>query len=210
MIFIIGTLIKEWTEFLSGAVAALAAVAAVGRWVISVIEKRNKAQLADALNSWFYHQIRENLTLAAERAGTHRTRVIDIKFLHPEALIRLPVVLDEWLTVLPGCDIMGDQFGADRTTYFLRTDNTARIRRHTHEGAESVRVIIGTMRDLATGTVYKPGDVWEIPAGVIHSVHFEAPEDGSSHGLFMITVEPPLPNPAQVLLQLDGLMSLAG
>ncbi len=202
--------LSGWGTFLAGAGSAVLACIAVGKWVISVIEKRNKKQITEALDSWYFRKVKETLVSAADRAGPHKTRVIDIKFLNPDALIRLPVILDEWLTVLPGCDIMGDQFASDYTSYFLRSENTARIRRHTHEGAESVLVVRGSMRDLATGTVYREGQTWNIPSGIVHSVVFEAPEDNSSHGLFMITVTPPLPTSAQVLLQLDGLAALAG
>lgn len=178
--------------------------------IIKVIEKRNKKQITEAIDSWYFRKVKEALMSAADRAGPHKTRVIDIKFINPEALIRLPVILDEWLTVLPGCDIMGDQFAETHTSYFLRAEGTARIRRHTHDGAESVLVIKGVMRDLATGHEYHANEVWDIPAGIVHSVVFEAPADNSSHGLFMITVTPPLPTSAQVLLQLDGLATLAG
>lgn len=177
---------------------------------VKIIESRNGKQIVAALDSWYFEKVKEALTSAADRAGPHKTRVIDIKFIATGELIRLPVIIDEWLTVLPGCEIMGDQFSGEQTVYFLRVENTARIRRHTHEGAESVLVIKGSMRDLQTGTVYRAGDTWDIPAGIVHSVVFEAPEDNSSHGLFMITVTPPLPTSAQVLLQLDGLASLAG
>lgn len=200
----------DWGTFLGGAAAMLAIVIPVIMRVIKVIEGRNKVQITEALDSWYFTKVKEALVSAADRAGPHKTRVIDIKFLNPVALVRLPVILDEWLTVLPGCDIMGDQFTGEHTTYFLRCENTARIRRHTHEGAEAVLVVKGSMRDLHTGTVYQAGETWNIPAGIVHSVVFEAPEDNSSHGLFIITVTPPLPTSAQVLLQLDGLASLAG
>lgn len=199
--------LADWGQFLAGAAAMLVVIAP---FMVKVIERRNKVHLMEALDATFFNQIKEVLIQRAERAGPHRTRVIDIKFMVPEALIRLPVILDQWLTVLPGCEIMGDQFASDKTTYFLRCDNTARIRRHTHDGAESVLVIKGCMRDLATGKLYAEGQTWDIPAGQVHSVVFEAPEDNSSHGLFLVTVTPPLPTSAQVLLQLDGLARLAG
>lgn len=201
------TILAEWGTFLSGMAAALAFAAP---WIIRIIEKRNKKQITQAIDSWYFSKLKEGLASAADRAGPDRTRIIDIKFLNPDVLIRLPVILDKWLTVLPGCDIIGDQFSAEKTVYLLRTDNTTRIRRHTHEGAESVLVIIGSMRDPMTGRVYQAGETWQIPEGVVHSVVFEAPEDNSSHGLFMVTVTPPLPTSAQVLLQLDGLAALAG
>lgn len=204
---ILAASLADWGQFLAGAAAMLVVIAP---FMLKFIENRNKVNIRETLDELFLNQIREVMVSRAERAGPHKTRVIDIKFLNPEALIRLPVIIDQWLTVLPGCEIMGDQFAKDKTTYFLRCDNTARIRRHTHDGAESVLVVKGSMRDLATGELYREGQTWDIPAGTVHSVVFEAPEDNSSHGLFLITVTPPLPTSAQVLLQLDGLASLAG
>lgn len=202
--------LPEWGQFLSGAAAATLAFIATAKWVVSILERRNKAAIQEAMSEVFMAKIKNYLTHAAEVAGPHKTRVIDIKFLTPEALIRLPVIVDKWLTVLPGCEIMGDEYASDYTTYFVRVDNAARLRRHTHEGEESVLVIKGSMKDMSSGKVYLPGETWDIPPGTVHSVLFEAPEDSASHGLYLVTVRPPLPTSAQVLLQLDGLATLAG
>lgn len=198
--------LHEVGQFLGG----LAAIIGTGKWLVYAISKRNKKEIEEAMASQFFAMIQQNLQRAADQAGPRNTRVIDINFIRDNKLIRIPVIRDTWLTVLPGCDIMGMEFAEAHTVYLLRCENTARIRRHTHEGSESVQVIEGIMRDLSTGTVYKAGETWSIPSREIHSVHFESPPDDSGYGLFMITVTPSLPSSSKVLLQLDGMAQLAG
>jgi quercetin dioxygenase-like cupin family protein len=93
------------------------------------------------------------------------------------------------------------------TSYYLRVSNSTRIRRHTHIGEESVFVVQGRMVDFISGKSYMPGETWTIRPGEVHSVVFEAPDN--AHGMFLITVEPPLPDSSQATILLDGIHSLA-
>lgn len=199
--------IGELGTLLGGIASTIVAVIATVKWYSS----RTKSQVIQAVDQVLDLRIAELLksmmVTRANRAGHDRTRVVDIAFVAPDISLRLPVIMDEWLSVLPGCDIMGDQFTDEKTTYWLRADSATRIKRHTHVGSESVTVIRGSMMDYLTGREYGPGETWVIEAGVVHSVLFEAPED--SHGLFLIEVRPPLKSTAQESLQLDGLASLS-
>lgn len=201
--------LHDYGPFLGGLAAILSIGFGILKWMIDRAEKRITKQQAENLDSWYFEQLKQMLQAAADKAGAAKTRVIDIHFVHPEITLRIPLIRDLWLTVLPGCDIMGDTFAADKTTYFLRCDNTALIRPHRHSGSEVVTVIHGIMTDLQTGTVYRPGETWRIPAGEVHSVHFEAPRDSPAHGIFLIEVTPPLPDTAHTSLDLDGMASLA-
>lgn len=201
----------DWGKLFTGAAALGGFIFGVIKWLLAratakIIESR------ESLESQFMSMLKEALIAKAERAGHGRTRVIDITFVSPHGPdneIRLPVILGEWLTVLPGTDIMGEEFAADRTSYLLKIDGTSFIRDHKHRGTESVLVIKGSMRDRKTGRNYYPGELWVIPENDVHSVHFEIPADNSSHGLFLITVRPALPSTSQVSLSLAGMSDLA-
>lgn len=201
----IAGLISDYGTLFGGIAALLTAALAVVRYWIKDSEKRVETNLDEK----FFAMLREMLTAAAERAGPAKTRVVDVEFVDPAFSLRFPVIRDTWLSVLPGCDIMGDEFARDRTTYFLRCANTARIRPHRHKGGESVLVISGRMIDLDTGKIYLPGDTWSIAAGEIHSVHFEAPHPLGSHGIYLITVRPPLPDTTQATLDLAAIEQIA-
>lgn len=191
--------------------ALLTAAAAFGGFVFGVVKwqlARSSKQMIETIDNQYFAMVKAHLKSVAAKAGPENTRIIDLTFVGPPVNpLRIPVIRDTWLTVLPGCDIMGDEFAMDRTTYYLRVDNTARIRRHTHVGEESVFVVKGRMVDLVNGKSYRPGEAWVIPPGEVHSVMFEAPDEG--HGMFLISVAPPLPDSSQATILLDGIHSLA-
>lgn len=202
---------SEWGELIGKITAFSAVIFGIVKWVVYRSEKRI-IESRESLETQFMSMLKDALVAKAERAGHGRTRVIDITFVSPygpDNEIRLPVILDEWLTVLPGTDIMADEFAEDRTGYFLRVDANARIREHKHKHTESVHVIKGMMRDLTSKRCYYPGEMWTIPAGQVHAVQFESPSNDTSHGIFLITVRPPLPSTSEVSLSLDGMSGLA-
>jgi anti-sigma factor ChrR (cupin superfamily) len=177
----------------------------VVRFFLKGFEKRwkdERVEFSDQLCNLLRFQMEE----ASRKAGSKRTRVIDIEFLDRPCTLHVPVIRDEWLTVLPGVEIMGDEYRTDSTTYFLRVAQVAQIRQHKHRESESVRVIAGTMKDLETGDVYRAGEVWHIPAGTPHSVQFHAPFGG--HGLVLITARPALPSTTEQPLKLEDLGAL--
>jgi anti-sigma factor ChrR (cupin superfamily) len=175
------------------------------RTLIKGLERRWKAERVE-ISDQFCNLLKIQMEASARRAGSKRTRVIDIEFLDRPAFLHVPVIRDEWLTVLPGVEIMGDEYRPDSTTYFLRVAQVAQIRQHRHRGSESVRVISGTMTDLNTGITYRAGEVWTIPAGEPHSVQFHAPHGG--HGTVLITTRPALPSTTEQPLKLDDLAAL--
>lgn len=209
--------LADWAKLLTAVAAVMAAAIAAATPVIRWLMRRSDSDLVNELDARYFSMVRESLKAASARAGPENTRIIDITFVgvmfgHMKSPtydnpLRIPVIRDTWLTVLPGTDLMGDEFGLDKTTYFLRCDNTTRIRRHLHEGEETVQVIQGTMTNALTGEVFGPGDTWTIAPKEVHSVLFEAPDDG--HGLFLITVRPPLPDSSQQTILLDGMHRLA-
>jgi len=194
----------EWAT-LAGTVISSGAMTLVVRFFLKGFEKRwkdERVEFSDQLCNLLRFQMEE----ASRKAGSKRTRVIDIEFLDRPCTLHVPVIRDEWLTVLPGVEIMGDEYRTDSTTYFLRVAQVAQIRQHKHRESESVRVIAGTMKDLETGDVYRAGEVWHIPAGTPHSVQFHAPFGG--HGLVLITARPALPSTTEQPLKLEDLGAL--
>lgn len=194
----------EWAT-LAGTVISSGTMTLVVRTLIKGVERRWKAERVE-ISDQFCGLLRLQMEDAAKRAGSKRTRVIDIEFLDRTASLHVPLIRDEWLTVLPGVEIMGDEYRPDCTTYFLRVAQIAQIRQHRHRGSESVRVISGKMTDLDTGTIYRAGEVWTIPAGQPHSVQFHAPLGG--HGMVLITTRPALPSTTEQPLKLDDLSAL--
>lgn len=193
----------DWAALLTGAASFGGFLFVVIKWLIA----RSQRETIEKMDTRYFSMVREYLKDAAARAGPKNTRIVDVTFVGPpQNPLRFPVILDTWLTILPGCDILGDQFSTDFTNYYLRVSNTARIRRHTHVGKESVFVVKGRMTDLIKGIVYTPGETWVIHPGEVHAALFEAPEDG--HGMFLVSVEPPLPDSSQATILLDGIHSL--
>lgn len=207
MIETLGNL-SEAGAFLTGLAAILGLAFAVLKWILRKHQDRLVGALSATVNAQFFDLIRKHLEARAASAGPTRCRVIDVNFVDGPT-VRVPVILDEWLEVLPGVTIMGDQFRDDRTVYFLRVDNTARIREHWHRCEEEVRVIKGRMIDLGTGDIYDPGSTWVIPPEEPHAAHFEAPADADGHGIVLIAVRPPLRSPEEEPLSLEGLPELA-
>lgn len=195
--------LHDYGGFLTGLAGILTAGFAILRWMLNRTEKRIKEDQSKQLDLWYHENLQTYMYSAAERAGAKRTRVMDITFTDPVVELRIPVILDEWLAVLPGCYIQGLTFAWNKTSYLLRCDNIARIRSHRHVGTEAVTVVQGRMYDPATEREYFPGEKWTIPAGEPHTVHFESPPEITAHGLFLITVTPPLPDTTQSTLKLD-------
>lgn len=180
------------------------------QWLNRQQEKRLAATQIATMDEWFTEKLSENMIRLATQAGPARTRCIDIAFSDTEVLLRVPVILEQWIALPWGLWVCGVDFAHGSTGYMVKCDNTSRLLTHTHEGSETVRVIQGTMVDLETGTKYVPGGpAWEIPAKSPHSVHFDAPQDDRSF-LALVTVRPALPNPNQAPLQLEGLGRLLG
>lgn len=194
----------EWAV-LAGTIISSGAMTLVVRTLIKGIEARWRNERVE-ISEQFCHLLRLQMEEAARKAGSKRTRVIDIEFLDRHCTLQVPVIRDEWLTVLPGVEIMGDEYRPDSTTYFLRVAQIAQIRQHRHRESESVRVIAGTMTDLDTGDVYRAGEAWTIPAGQPHSVQFHAPFGG--HGLVLITARPALPSTSEQPIKLEDLGAL--
>lgn len=194
-------------EWVSNIVTLLTSgtVAWIVKHLITRLEHRWRAERVE-FSEQVCNLLRQQMEDAARKAGSKRTRVIDIEFLDQPAILHVPVILDEWLTVLPGVQIMGDEYRADSTTYILRVAQIAQIRQHRHRRTETVQVIRGTMTDLNTGKTYKPGDIWTIPAGEPHSVQFLAPVGRA--GKVMITTQPALPDSAEQPLKLEDLSVL--
>lgn len=195
---------SEWISW-SVTIFSSGTATLVVRMLIKGLERRWKTERLE-ISEQFCNLLRIQMEDSARRAGSKRTRVIDIEFLDRPASLHVPLIRDEWLTVLPGVEIMGDEYRPDATTYFLRVAQIAQIRQHRHRGSESVQVIAGTMTDLTTGTAYHPGDTWTIPAGQPHSVQFHAPF--GRHGMVLITTRPALPSTTEQPLKLDDLSAL--
>lgn len=194
----------EWATLL-GTVVSSGTMTLIVRTLIKGIERRWRSERIE-ISDQFCNLLRGQMEESARRAGSKRTRVIDIEFLDRPCTLHVPVIRDEWLTVLPGVEIMGDEYRADSTTYFLRVAQVAQIRQHKHRESESVRVIAGTMTDMNSGDVYRAGEVWHIPAGEGHSVQFHAPFGG--HGMVLITARPALPSTSEQPLKLEDLGAL--
>lgn len=190
----------DWAGLLAGAAAFGGFIFGVVKYLIA----RHGQEVIKEIDLNYFTLLKSHLKSMAEKAGPENVRLIDINFVGPPANpLRIPLIRDTWVTVLPGCDIMGDEFSLDRTTYYMRTSGATRIRRHTHSGEEAVFVVKGEMTDMVSGKIYCPGQTWVIPSGEVHAALFEAPEDG--HGMFLISVVPPLPDLTHATILLDGL-----
>jgi quercetin dioxygenase-like cupin family protein len=84
------------------------------------------------------------------------------------------------LTTLHRTEFPGDTYA----TVMVLIDNAAGAPRHTHPGLETTYILEGEYTLSVDGRpdqALKPGDWFEVPAGVPHSVHCDKPGRALAH-----------------------------
>lgn len=145
---------------------------------------------------------RVNVLDAVKGSCPDRVHTLDIKFAQG-IYVSIPVIVGKTYSPWPGLDLTGIRSCGDGTFYNLTTTHPVTLVRHSHEEKETVEVIMGSMTDLDSGRVYRKGETWEIEPQRDHRVFFEA------HGIFVVTVQPPLPKLAERPVSVDRLTELA-
>jgi hypothetical protein len=113
-----------------------------------------------------------------------------------------PLFFMTWVEYFPGLHIQLIKQDATESEIIVFAQVDGHLPLHSHSETEIVRVETGMMQDSVTMKTYMPGDMWEIPAGELHSVWFRRGTRCS------VTLRPPLKNAEERPIKMDNVESL--
>lgn len=189
-------LVEQWETL----VAIAGAVALVMRKLHQLQGKVDA--MTDTSVTGILSAVAGNIRTITEQTDPKKLHTLDIMFAHG-VYVSIPVVIGMTYSPWPGMDLTGIASTEIETTYSLKTVQPVALVRHSHEERESVMVLTGSMTDLDSGRVYRRGEAWDIEPGMDHRVYFEAP------GVFVATIQPPLPHAAERPVNVDRMHELA-
>lgn len=113
-----------------------------------------------------------------------------------------PLFYMTWVEYFPGLHIQLIQHCETESEVMILAQVDGHLPLHSHSETEIVQVETGMMQDSITMKVYMPGDVWEVPAGVLHSVWFKRGTRCS------VKLRPPLKNAEERPIKMTNAESL--
>lgn len=188
-------------QHITGFLAALAGL--IGTlWGITVavaawFSKRQTKEIVDATTASMQRWCQEKMLDVVSNLNPESYYTLDLHFANGLS-ISAPMVPDVPLFVSENIQIKVISHTKDETMMLLSCKGFGTFLPHFHaDTCETIEIREGHMTSRETGTIYRKGDTWAIPANEMHSAIME-------DCVAVITHRPPLPTARQRPVDLDN------
>ena len=157
---------------LAGAAAILAALWSIAIWIAARVCRKRTEEIIAATTGAIQKFIASQMDGLIANRDPKSYYTLDLLFPGGESL-RVPMIPGVPVMALENIAVTVTSHSVRETIATLVCTGFGHIPPHAHaHHHETVTVIAGTMTDLATGTIYREGSVWEIAPGEFHSATF--------------------------------------
>lgn len=160
-------------SLLGGVATLLASLWAIAIWIAARVCRKRTEEVIAATTGAIQKFIANQMDGLIAHRDPKSYYTLDLLFPGGESL-RVPMIPGVSIMALENIGVTVTSHNTRETIATLVCKGFGHIPPHAHaHHHETVRVISGTMTCLATGTVYREGDVWEIPPNEFHSATFQ-------------------------------------
>lgn len=168
----------------------------VGQWLSVKRHKKQTETLVAATTGAVQAFIARQMLQFIDGRDPNSYYTLELLFPCGETL-RTPMIPGVPITVLENIAVTVTAHSKSETIATLVCKGFGHIGMHAHPNHhESIRVETGTITCMATGRIYREGEVWEVPPGEMHGAHF-------ADCVLIIRYHPPLPTAAQHPVSLE-------
>lgn len=172
------------------AVLSLLTTSGLAAWIVAAIKKAvatsQRDVIHEATTAAIQEAIRQNLEARCEREDPKNYLTLDVHF--PSGFCLLVPLFRGGELVGQNISMRVARHGPGSTALDLQCHGFGHLPPHYHASTcETIEVREGVVTHLETGTIYRPGQTWVVPAGEMHSATFQ-------DAWCIITHRPALPN----------------